>query len=598
MKKIIYFTVAIAMLSLQSCDDILDPETGLPDALKEKEIIYSYNNVQQLLTAVYTFLPDGFRYIGNEAMLAGASDEAEFTSELNAIQKFNTGNWNAVSNPDPAWANNFRGIYNVNLYLQKVDSIRLDNLKLNPSSTAQEQYQTALERIHRSKYEARFLRAFFYFELAKRYGGVPILTDPLTLESDYTSIPRATLDETVQFIVNECDSAISVLPAIYEEAFLGKATKGAAMALKSRILLYAASDLFNDPSWAGGYDHPEYISLSQTKSREDRWKEAAAAANDVINLVDEKGAVVYGITGLDYTALFRTFQNIELIFAKRYGNSNEFEKINYSIGYDKGNSGLTPLANLVDDYEFLNGTAFDWDNPAHRADPYAKRDLRLTKSILVNNTMFNGGRGENRSRHVELWTGGLDGKGVQKASRTGYYLLKYMDPNLDLLKGQSSVHTWVLFRYGEILLNYAEATNEAYGPTGRVPGAKNTVKQALNFVRGRAGLGVVPPPINTKEGMRDFIRHERRVELAFEDHRLWDVRRWKDDPKYGAKATLGAPARAVEILKTGETATGEPVFEYKPFILEERKWDDRMFFYPIPQKEVKIAKGWVQNPLW
>jgi hypothetical protein len=98
--------------------------------------------------------------------------------------------------------------------------------------------------------------------------------------------------------------------------------------------------------------------------------------------------------------------------------------------------------------------------------------------------------------------------------------------------------------------------------------------------------------------MRDLIRHERRVELAFEDHRLWDVRRWKDDPKNGAKAVLGAPARAVEIIKTGVTATGDPTFEYRPFILEERKWEDKMFFYPIPQKELGIAKNWEQNPLW
>ncbi|MCD7974029.1 MAG: RagB/SusD family nutrient uptake outer membrane protein [Candidatus Azobacteroides sp.] len=588
MKKIIYILLITGIGVFSSCDDELDPETGLPGAQPEDEVIYNYNNTQQILNGLYTYLPNGLFYIGGEAMLAGASDEAEFTIETNDIQKFNTGAWNAINNPDPAWKNNFAGIYAVNLFLQKADSVDLDYLKDDPSSSSQEAYEQYMENINRWKYEARGLRAFFYSELVKRYGGVPIITEPLGLTSDFAEIKRNTLAECVQFIADECDSVANVLPVKYgEDGDLGRITKGTALAIKSRILLYAASDLFNDPTWSQGYAYPEYISMTDNKSRQERWVEAAEAADAVLGL----GVYNFNPDSLGgLGGLFRTYLSPEIILARRGGVSNDFERINYPIGYDGGRSGLTPLGNLVDAFERLQGTnavPFDWNNPEHAADPYASRDPRLAAYVLTNNVLFNGGRSETEEgpRPVEIWEGGLDGKGVPRATRTGYYLHKYIDPNLDLLKNQSSVHTWIIIRYSEIMLNYAEAVNEAYGANGKLPGADMTPRQILVEIRTR-----VPMPTarsTSQDELREMIRHERQVELAFEDHRLWDVRRWMIAPE-----TLGVPARGVEIKKLGEDE-----FAYHPVEVESRVWHDKMYFYPIPQKEIQITQ-WPQNPLW
>jgi hypothetical protein len=572
-KRTYYFLVAITVLLLHACSDTLNPEAVTE--LTKQNVIYGYGNTQSTVNALYTFLPDGLSYIDG-AMMSSASDEAEFTAETNSIQKFNTGAWNAIDNPDGAWSKNFSGIYATNLVLINCDSVKMDYLKYNTDPSSQQQYQTNLSNMHRWKYEARFLRAFFYFELVKRYGGVPIFTRPLSLSDDFKNIPRDSLSKCVRFIVNECDSAASVLPNKYADDELGRATKGAALALKSRVLLYAASDLFNDPTWAGGYSHPELISMADNKSRQTRWQDAANAAADAITLITGSG---YSLDA-SYSNVFRSYTSPEIILAKRYGSSNSFEITNYPVGYYLGNSGNTPTQNLVDDYEMKSdGSAFDWNIPSEASNPYSNRDSRLGFSILTNNAQFKG-------RAVQTYTGGADGNGVTKATKTGYYINKYIDPNLDLFQGYTSVHTWIIIRLAEIYLNYAEAVNEVSGPNGKAGVVTMTARQAIsNTIRKRVGLKLITT--TDKDLFRNVVRHERRIELVFEDHRLWDVRRWKI-----ADSTLGVPIRGVEITKSDAT------FSYKVFNVENRVFENKMYFYPIPQKELGIAKGWVQNPLW
>ena len=587
MKRIIYITIIVAITSFTACD--LDPEVML--SLTDDQVL-TYSNTQGRLNNLYTYLPSGFSYIDN-SMMAAASDEAEFTIETSAIQKFNTGAWNAIDNPDDAWSRNFNGIYAANLFLANSDGIDLDYIKNDPDR--QDLYQTYLKNMKRWKYEARFLRAYFYSELIKRYGGVPILDQPIKI-NDYTSNQRDSLAKCVRFIIEECDSAAANLPfqvlapndtLKYGDGDLGRATRGAALALKSRVLLYAASDLFNDPSWAGGYPHPEYISMADGKDRIERWKEAAEAAGAVINDNAYKIHTTMPAAS-SYSDVFRTYTNAEIILARRYNADNSFEKRNYPIGYQGAEGGVTPLGNLVDDYQRIEGgraVEFNWDNPEHAADPYTARDPRLGMSVITNNVSFGGG-GE--SRPVEIWEGGRDGKGISRATRTGYYMNKFIDPDLDLLQGRTSVHAWTLFRYAEVLLNYAEAAYEAYGglPTSKSPNTSKTVRVAINDIRTRANA-LMPPISNTAVGLKEAIRLERRIELAFEDHHFWDARRWMT-----AQETLGVPARGVEIKKIDDET-----FTYTPIILENRVWSNKMYFYPIPQKEVEIEK-WVQNPLW
>lgn len=571
MKKVKTILYGAALLLLvNTCDSILDREVVL--SLTEDDVLTLYNNTQSRAVAIYNYLPSGFRCVDG-AMMASASDEAEYTLETSSIQMFNVGSWNAKNNPDGgSWWNNFRGIYLVNHFLANSDNLDLEMYRLNPDDIGHEQYQNRLDNIKRWKYEVRFLRAYFYFELIKRYGGVPVITRPVEIGD---SFPRNTLDSCVNFIVKECDDIAWGLPVKYtEQENLGRATRGAVLALKSRVLLYAASDLFNSPEkWASGYANKDLISVKPI-DRKERWKRAADAAKNVIDLTDAG----YALSN-NYQGVFRSYTDAEIILARRDGASNDFEKANYPVGYDLGNSGNTPSLNLLDDYEMLDGTAFDWNNKNHAANPYRGRDPRLAFTILSNMTKFNG-------RPVECWTGGRDGKGVPRATKTGQYLLKYIDPELNLLEGRTSVHTWVLIRLAEVYLNYIEALNE-YQP------AHSDIKIYYNKIRQREGIKMPELPDGLdQDAVRQKIRHERRIELAFEDHRLWDARRWMiaaDNEK--GKGVLNIPLRGLEILNRG----GVP--SYTPIEIEKRNFEPKMYLYPIPQGDLDIA-GWSQNPLW
>lgn len=560
-KKINLLFIVILFFSI-SCGDELNQ--NIRTTLTEREIAISYNRTKNHVNAVYASLPEGFLSIDG-AMMASASDEAEHTIETSGIHKFNVGSWNAVDNPDNVWNKLYVAIRRANQYLVMADSIDWSNYILHPTPENILIYESRLAEIKRTKYEVRLLRAYYYFELVKRYGGVPIIKEALPISTDIFLIHRNTLDDCIQFIVSECDTAANELPLVYPNEDLGRITKGVALALKSRMLLYAASDLYNTTSWAAGYPNLELISL--TGDRISKWEHAAMAAKEVIDLG------VYSL-GTDYSNLFRTFNNPEIIFTRRNGASNSFEMANYPIGYDYGRSGTTPTQNLVDSYEMKNGRAItDPQSGYNPQDPYANRDPRLTMSIITNNSIF-------KMRPVECWKGGRDGEGVPLATRTGYYLKKYVDEGLDLLTDKTSIHSWHIFRLGEIYLNYAEALNEAN------PGHPD-VKAYVDLVRIRSGMPGLPTGLDQVE-MREKIRNERRVELAFEDHRFWDVRRWMIAPE-----TLNIPITGMDITKTSDHS-----FVYQIKNVESRIFQPKMYFYPIPQSELNIATEWEQNPLW
>ncbi|MBC7889658.1 MAG: RagB/SusD family nutrient uptake outer membrane protein [Ferruginibacter sp.] len=580
MKNIVYFLGAIVLFAIASCQK-LDRE--IITDLSKTQIEKSFSSVSALLNAAYSEIPTGFTGLGG-AMMASATDEAEYTSENSVVQNFNNGSWNAISEPEGLWDNFFRGIRKVNIFLVSTDSINLDKFKYDINSASQQLvYNNTLSDIKRIKYEGRFVRAFLYFELIKRYGGVPIMTSALS-EADIPNIQRNTLQECVQFISNECDSAALNLPASYlvdnngfntNTANLGRATKGAALALKARLLLYAASDLFNNPSWATGYAKPELISLP-AGDRNLRWKAAADAAKVVIDLPGT-GYALFN----NYSTLFRAFNNAELIFTRSEAPSNGFEAANYPIGFDKGQSGNTPSQDLVDAYD-VKSTGKPITDPTSNynpANPYADRDPRLGFTIVTN--MSNLSTVSGVTRQVQLYTGGRDGKPINNASKTGYYLRKYVNESLNLLLNTTAVHSWVYFRLPEIWLNYAEALNE-YSP------GHADIKIYYDRVRGRTGVAMplLPAGLNQAQ-VRDKIRNERRVEFAFEDHRAWDTRRWMIAP-----TTLGAPLRGVNIAQSGTT------FTYTPMVVETRVFQPKMYLYPIPQGELNIISKLVQNPLW
>ena len=438
----IYISAAISIaFTLSSCNGFLDREE---DSFIDKTATFdSYNRTKQYLTYAYTLLPDGLNRFSREAMLASATDDAEFAIESAEIQQFNNGSWNALNNPDDVWNRYFSGISKCCTLLENTNHVNLDISRLDPDK--QVEYANSLKDIRMWRAEARFLRAYFHFELLKRYGPIPIVTSTLSINGNYENTPRPTMKEVVDFIAKECDIAADTLELTpwrnVNDAF-GRATKGAALALKSRLLLYAASPLYVDFGDTNEANKPTNVAL---------WKSAADAAKAVIDLNQYELASSYG-------DLFKNdFQNKEYIFVRRYAANSYFEKSNFPVSFG-GKGGTNPSQNLVDDYEMLDGTPFDWNDPAKAAQPFANRDARLEATILMNMGPFKG-------KKVATYPEGADASPNPNATKTGYYLRKFLNEDVNIQTGGSSGgHVVPLFRLAEIYLNYAEALNE-YDPT-------------------------------------------------------------------------------------------------------------------------------------
>lgn len=553
----IYISAAINIaFTLSSCNGFLDREE---DSFIDKTATFdSYNRTKQYLTYAYTLLPDGLNRFSREAMLASATDDAEFAIESAEIQQLNNGSWNALNNPDDVWNRYYSGISKCCTLLENTNHVNLDISRLDPDK--QVEYANSLKDIRMWRAEARFLRAYFHFELLKRYGPIPIVTSTLSINGNYENTPRPTMKEVVDFIAKECDIAADTLELTpwrnVNDAF-GRATKGAALALKSRLLLYAASPLYVDFGDTNEANKPTDVAL---------WKSAADAAKAVIDLNQYELAS-------SYADLFKNdFQNKEYIFVRRYAANSDFEKSNFPVSFG-GKGGTNPSQNLVDDYEMLDGTPFDWNDPAKAAQPFENRDARLGATILMNMAPFKG-------KKVATYPEGADASPNPNATKTGYYLRKFLNEDVNIQTGgSSSGHVVPLFRLAEIYLNYAEALNEC-DPTNP------DIVLYLNKVRNRASLPNVSAL--SQEQMRAVIQHERRVELAFEEHRSWDVRRWKI-----ASSTLGAPLMGVQIER-------KPLggYTYMPVKVEQRVFQPKMYWYPIPQSEVLKLKQWKQNNGW
>ena len=556
--RYVFVSMAVgSAFTLCSCNDFLGREE---DSFIDKTATFdSYNRTKQYLTYAYSLLPEGLNRFSGDALLGAATDDACFAIESSNIQQFNNGSWNALSNPDNVWDRYFAGIAKCCTLLENSNHINLDISRLDPAKRVE--YENNLKDIRMWRAEAHFLRAYFNFELLKRYGPIPIIKSTLDINKDYSDTPRPTMKEVVEFIANDCDMAADSLELTpwrnMNDAF-GRATKGAALALKSRLLLYAASPLYVDFGDIDEANKPSDATL---------WKAAADAAKAVIDLNQYELAPAYD-------DLFKNdFQNKEYIFVRRYPSNSDFEKSNFPISYG-GKGGTNPSQNLIDDYEMLDGTAFDWSDPVKAAHPFENRDERLLATVLMNGVLFKGKR-------IATYPGGADAMPNPNATKTGYYLRKFLNENVNIQTGGGSDgHVVPLFRLAEIYLNYAEALNE-YDPTNP------DIAVYLNKIRERVSLPDVPSGL-TQEQMRTLIHHERRVELAFEEHRFWDVRRWKV-----ASSTLGAPVKGVKI-----TQDDAGNFTYSPVQVEQRVFQPKMYWYPIPQSEVLKLHHWEQNKGW
>lgn len=421
-------------------------------------------------------------------------------------------------------------------------------------------------RKDRLKGELQFIRAFRYHDLIRNYGGVVLMGDTvLDLNAnlkDESFFTRASLKESIDYAVAQLDEAAALLPADNGSNWLlGRATKGAALALKARLLLYAASPLYNTGTWAA----------------------AATAAQAVISMNK------YSIYQDGYSKLFLAADNNnEIIFARLYtknANHTHLEIANGPNGYG-GWGGNLPLQNLVDDYRMMDGTTITEPGTSYDpANPYLNRDPRFYATILYNGASYRGST-------IQTFTpGGKDSKDGPEnwnTSKTGYYLKKFMNDAYPLQNpwGNAGFQPWIYVRYAEILLNYAEAANEAYGPDVIPAGSTFSARAAVNQVRARSSVGMPAIAAGVSQAqLRDLIRYERRVELAFEEHRFYDVRRWKI-----ADVTENKPAGGVIITKSGNN------FVYTPKVaLDGRQFLTQHYWLPIPRAEIQASNGKLQQ---
>ncbi|GAA3912333.1 RagB/SusD family nutrient uptake outer membrane protein [Chitinophaga oryziterrae] len=543
MRLYIYLSIIVALAS--SCSkDFLD--TRIDTSQTDETIASNYATLFSFGNAPYVYMRDGLTALDGN-LFAAATDEAEQTAPASLSLFFNQGSWNATTNPDNYYSSYYAGIRAANYFLERSVAYKtiLGTSRDTISASEKINYHNDVQNIAWFRGEAHMLRAWYYFELSKRYGGVPLVTKVLST-SDNTNLPATPYDSIISFIVSEVDTYKDSVQLNWKTSsfsnYDGRFTKGAALAIKARALLYAASPLHNP----GG---------DVTK-----WQKAAEAVHDVIAL---------GLYSLDanyrtYFLLNNPVTSNETIYAIREPASNLFETSNYPIATSGGKSGVTPSQNLVADYEYT-GTP----DPAN---PYANRDPRLGYSVVTNGSTWNG-------RTINIAAGGTDDMANTNSSRTGYYLKKFVNDGLNLIQGQTVVHTWIVFRYGEILLEYAEAMNEAYGPDND-NGYGLTARAAINMVRSRTGVNM--PAVTTTTDFIAAVKHERRIELAFEDHRYWDLIRWKD-----AAVALNAPLQGVHS-------------DYTVFNVENRVFDaNKMYYYPFPQSEISKSGGVLkQNPNW
>ena len=550
--KIAILLLSAGLLTTTSCD-FMDCDES--DNYTLQEIQGSYNRVKQFVTSIYGYLPSDFCNT-HGAMLDAATDDAIHVYESSAIQRFVNGTWSANYTVDDKFAYYYNAIHDANYYLTTLSGLTFDTWENG------DDYQDWMQNYDNYQYQVRFLRAYFYFELVRRYQNVPLITKPLS-KTEANQIEPSSAQEVLKFIINECTEIAPKLPiksTSIAQAENGRATRAMAMALKSRAALYAASPLYN------------------TNGDNAKWTEAAKASHDIIASAGELGL------GLDtYANLFKSknYNSKEVILCRPTGTSKTFEQANYPMGVTGGNTTTCPTENLASAFEMKDGRAFDWNDLTMKANPYKDRDPRFYLTIVHNGMLWPA------KKAVDISEGGANGLPLTNATTTGYYLRKYVDNSISFEAGSTTAathHNWILFRYAEVLLNYAEAMIHVNGNCDYKDATYTmSAREALNAVRKRAGMPEVAAC--SQDEFLTRVKHERRVEMAFEGQRFWDLRRWKN---------LDETKNIYAVRITHHNG----VLSYEKTLLSERSVSDKLYFYPIANVELFKNKKLVQNSGW
>lgn len=564
MKKIKYALISLAAVTLSSCADLSYNEASSRD----EDWTYNspINGVKALVYDVYAQMPSEFKdnTYGSGALTASATDEAEFAHSYSPIQKYYNGGWTPSYPFDETWVRSYRAISQIHMYLERIQKIDLSDYEYDPD------YSTMKQQFEIFPYELRFLRAYFYFELVRAYGDVPLVTTTLT-NAQANSVKRTPAKDVFKFITDELDAVAEYLPVSYNDVpgqEIGRATRGAALALKARVLLYEASPLFN------------------TDDNKELWKQAAVASKVIID-----NASKWGYKLSNYADLWghETFTNPEFIFVLGTQASNNFEKYNYPVGVENGNSGNCPTQSLVDAYEYqADGKTFKEKHPGsvniNTENPYDGLDPRFALTVVKNGDLWPSNTTQQIS--IETYQGGFNGAPKYGATPTGYYLKKFVDGNcITTTNNQTTTrHNWIVMRLAECYLNYAEAMYNYYGDADEKGELGMSANEAINVLRDRPDIQM--PEFQGNDNFMERYMRERMVELAFEGHRFWDVRRWKKGSEF---------FKNISVANFKIDSNGDLILNRE---IKTRQWEDKYYLYPIPQSELKKNANLTQNPNW
>lgn len=594
MKNILIIWASISLLAAVSCKkNFLDKAPGVD--VTENTIFSSRINAESYVSTLYQFgmvsifLSRDATLLSNPVtgdnqtgtivgLLSAATDEAESQEEFTFVQQWNSAsitNSTIRNNEDFNYYRRWKAIRIANLLLERIDEV--------PDADATYKAQV--------KGEAKFFRALQNFEILKRYGGFPIVEKRI-VNLDEAKIPRSTLEECINAIVKDCNDAVASLPLVYPASQKGRATKLAALALKSRTLLYAASPLFNTGT--------PYLSMANPANNKlicygnadnNRWKLAADAAKAVLDEASAAGVALIDVpanrdptvanrTQGNYWVAWERADNSEVIIAeKTYGPTSptSFPWLHvvpapFSGAFWAGNS---VTHNFIRKYERKDGSLQTWVLAGGNdlTAKYNELDPRFKQTVA-----YNGARWNAQVPIVETFTGTTQ-IAEPKLGKGRAWMIKHVPEGL--ANGGSVVPNMALYRLNEFYLNYAEALNEFGGPTTEAYAAVNTI-------RTRSGMPNLPVGL-TKEQFRTRVRNERDIELAFEDHRFWDIRRWliAEDEGVMKGAMYG-------LLITKGTGG---LFNWVPYAFETRNFNKNMYLHPYDLAEV-LKGSLVQNPGW
>ncbi len=587
MRNICLTLAIILMIAASSCRKAGFLDTQSTASLNAEVTFADSANTVDFLNSLYTDLAYNFQ-------VADAHNLAEYSKETDEGQgKFpGGGNYDKVftggtfdnrffTHFEEQWVMFYSTIRSANIFLSNVDK--------SPLSAAKKT---------RLKAEARFIRAYHYFNLMKYFGGIPLVGDEVFSPSDETSFGRSSWEDCVNYVSGELDAVSVILPQDYAGLDYGRITKGAALGLKSRLLLYAASPLYNGGGTATNPDVQKL--LCYPAADPNRWEKARLAAKAVMDMniyslvLDNTTPWSGSATGRGYGFYnaFLSRKNPEMVFVKPIPTGKQFERgvLPKSRG---GQFYFSASHNLVEKFPTINGKpiATDLKTPTNPTgfdpkNPYVNRDPRLSATVIYNEGLYY----LNTTKQLApVYTyKGAPQDGIVAASSnasgtTGYYCRKFCDEYSAINGGNNVDRSVPLIRYAEILLNYAEAANEA----GNTSDALNTLK----LLRQRAGINAGTngmygmPALPSKSEARSLIQNERDIELAFEQHRIWDIRRWKQGPVIDGKFLTG-----MEITKTGNNYT------YKVIDVSPRFFKPIYYYFPIPRAEVTINPALLQNP--